>query len=72
MFITLSIYIFSIITTLIIREKCIKDDKDIKLEIVSVFGFILLVNLFLFLTYHPVRKPIFYDYNKNVYGINQK
>lgn len=69
MVLTISIYVVCIILSMIIREKFIKN----KLEHEHYMGIILFVTLYIIfgiLTYNPIKKPIFYDYKNEVYGID--
>ena len=72
MIITIAVYILCIMLTIYIKEKHLICDKDIRIEKLSIFGYLLLMSIFLMLTYKPIRIPIFYDYNKKIYGINLK
>ncbi len=71
MFITLLIYFICIIISLIIKEKYLKRFESKKNNYYSLFGYILITIVFLVLTYYPIELPIFYDYNKHIYGIKR-
>ena len=67
--ITLAIYTISIIISLIIREKYIKKLNGVNKNIGTI-GFLALILLYGILTYYPLQLPLFYDYNKQLYGLN--
>lgn len=72
MVVTLGVYLFSIIVSLAVRELFIRDEKDIRKEMLSIVGFLVFIIFFAVLTYYPLELPIFYDYNKKIYGIPLK
>ena len=69
MIVTIGIYLLCIIISLIIKEKIYKKEKDDKKEIIAIICFVFMIIFFAVLSYHPIKLPIFYDYNKNIYGI---
>lgn len=67
--VTILIYLICIIISLIIKELYLRKEKNINYEYAGIIGFLVLITSFAILTYHPIELPIFYDYNKNTYGI---
>ena len=67
--ITIIVYIICIITSIFIKEKYLKNEKNPYKERLSILGIMLIYIIYTFFTYNPLKKPIFYDYNENIYGI---
>jgi len=70
--VTIIIYTICIIISLFLKEKFIRKEKNINREYAAIIGYIMLILIFAFLTYYPIKLPIFYDFNKKIYGIPKK
>lgn len=69
MFITLLIYLISIIIGNIFGYRALKT-KDLHLQETGLISFIIIVIIFGLLTFYPLKvKTYFYDYSNNRYGI---
>ena len=69
MVVTIVIYLVCIVLSLIIREKYVA--KRLNHDcVIGITFLIALIIIFGILTYNPAKKPIFYDYKKEVYGID--
>jgi len=71
LFLTLLVYGICIIISLFIKEKYLKKYCSKKYNLYSIFCYVLITILFLVLTYYPLKQPLFYDYEKNLYGIER-
>lgn len=68
MVLTISIYIICIVLSMIIRERY--KNFFTNEQYMGCILFVTLYIIFGILTYNPIRKPIFYDYKNETYGIN--
>lgn len=66
---TIMIYAICIIISLYIREKYLRKENDIVHELWGILIFVIIFCALGTLSYYPLRYPIFYDYNKELYGI---
>ena len=69
MVVTIIVYFVCIVLSLIIRELLIRERLEHDF-IGGVIAFIALLIIYGILSYNPIKKPIFYDYKKEIYGIN--
>ena len=69
MVVTISIYVICVLISLIINEKYILKHfiDNYSIGIVLSLGLLIVFGI---LTYNPFKKPIFYDYKNQVYGID--
>lgn len=70
--VTIIIYFICILVSVFIKEKFIRKENDKTLETIGIIGFLTIYIVFGITTYKPLEKPIFYDYNEKIYGINYK
>ena len=68
LFITLIIYFICILLSQILYFKL--KDKYYNKPLKGIYLFILLINLFSIFTFFPPHNPLFFDYGKNQYGLN--
>lgn len=67
--VTITIYVISTILSFILSSKLLKKELPRKVEILSILGIVLTYIILMYLTYYPLKLPIFYDYRIDVYGI---
>lgn len=70
MIITIGIMLLSIIFSQIINFKIFKKNKFDKLNIFSFILIIISYIIFAYLTYFPIKKPLFFDIKEEKYGLN--
>ena len=68
-FVTFIIFFIAILISEYVNYKLLLKDYNPILEKIAVIGFILVFIINAILTYNPLPIGIFYDYNKNIYGI---
>jgi len=68
-FITIFIYFIAIIISQFVSYKIFNKNEENYKAYLSIFLWLLVFIINAFLTFNPINKPIFYDYNKEVYGI---
>lgn len=68
-FITFGIYLISIAMAMVFNYELSKGKKNKTLEKIAIFFWLLIFIANAFLTKYPINKPLFYDYEQNIYGI---
>ena len=71
-FVTMIIYLICVLISIFIKEKYLRKERNIKIEFISLFAFATIIITYALLSYNPIKLPIFYDYNKEIYGIPSK
>lgn len=67
--VTIIIYTICILLSFYIEEKYFRK-ITVKKESIGLIGFIIVFIIYGVLTYYPIKRPIFYDYDKEIYGIS--
>lgn len=62
-------YLISIIISQIYFYKKVNSKYISKFEYKGIYGFIILIIICAYLSYRPIKIPLFYDYNEKIYGI---
>ena len=67
--VTFIIFLVAIYVSNIIRYKLLHKPYDKTLEKTAIIGFLIVMIINAYLSYNPLPLGIFYDYNKNIYGL---
>lgn len=67
--VTFIIFLIAIIISQILNQYLLSSTYKPKLEKIGFIIYLIVILFNIYLTYNPIKIPIFFDYNKNIYGI---